>query len=236
MESGNSLPSTDFGWTPEIGARLKSVVDSYGSLVRAGEVAGVSDEQVARWRDGKAKPGFFNMANLAAGAGVTLDWLLNGPNAAPTVSREGQFDADLDDRDFTLVPRLSVEASAGYGLAAISEEVTERLAFKTDWLRDMGLSPAYLGLVTCSGDSQEPVIKNGALMLVDTRPDQQVKSGNFYIIVLNGDVLVKRVNRKIDGSIELLSHNPAYTTEVIDSQELDRLTIPGRVVWVGQTI
>nr|WP_275693148.1 S24 family peptidase [Devosia sp. JXJ CY 41] len=83
---------------------------------------------------------------------------------------------------------------------------------------------------------RSPIIKDGALMLVDTRPNQHVRSGCFYIIVLDGDVLVKLINRRIDGTIELISHNPAYPKEIIDSQQLDRLTIPGQVVWYGQKL
>lgn len=138
--------------------------------------------------------------------------------------------------EFTLVPRFDISASAGHGLTALAEEVTERLAFKSEWLRDMGLSPAFVGLVTCRGTSQEPIIKDGALMLVDMRRDQPIRSGCFYVIALDGDVLVKLINRRVDGAIELLSHNPAYPTETIDSQRLDKLTIPGRVVWAGQKL
>ncbi|MBJ3783378.1 XRE family transcriptional regulator [Devosia sediminis] len=229
------VPSTEFGWTPEFGDRLKSVIESYGTLLRAGEVAGVSDEQMARWRDGKARPSFFGMASLCSGAGVSLDWLLNGTSDDVPQIGDALEVGELA-RDFTLVPRLGVQASAGHGLVALAEEVTERLAFKTEWLRDMGLSPQFVGLVTCRGDSQDPVIKDGALMLVDMRPDQVIRSGCFYVIVLDGDVLVKLVNRKTDGTIELISHNPAYPKETIDSQRLDKLTIPGRVVWAGQKL
>lgn len=235
MKSGKPVPSSEFGWTPEFGDRLKSVIDSYGTLARAGEQAGVSDEQIARWRDGKARPTFFGMASLAKGAAVSLDWLLNGSVHSKSLATEAGELGDLAE-DFTLVPRLGVEASAGHGLVALAEEVTERLAFKTDWLRDMGLSPAYVGLVTCRGDSQDPVIKDGALMLVDMRPDQVIRSGCFYVIVLEGDVLVKLINRRTDGTIELISHNSAYPKEIIDSQRLDKLTVPGRVVWAGQKL
>lgn len=175
------------------------------------------------------------MASLAKGAAVSLDWLLNGSVHSKSLATEAGELGDLAE-DFTLVPRLGVEASAGHGLVALAEEVTERLAFKTDWLRDMGLSPAYVGLVTCRGDSQDPVIKDGALMLVDMRPDQVIRSGCFYVIVLEGDVLVKLINRRTDGTIELISHNSAYPKEIIDSQRLDKLTVPGRVVWAGQKL
>lgn len=169
-----------------------------------------------------------------------MDWLLNAAafdgSSSPVPSGQSQL-LDGESMDgFTLIPRVGVSASAGRGLVALAEEITERLAFKTDWLREMGLSPQYCGLLTCSGDSQDPVIKDGALMLVDLRPDQQIRSGNFYIVALDGDVLVKLVNRRTDGTIELISHNPAYPTEVIDSQQLHKLSIPGRVVWSGQKL
>ena len=188
-------------------------------------------------------PGLRKLLEIAEATGVSLDWLVRAkgdmrssvlPDARVPVP--AGFDEGAEPADFTLVPRLGVSASAGHGLVALAEEVTERLAFKTDWLRDMGLSPAFVGLVTCRGDSQDPVIKDGALMLVDMRPDQLIRSGCFYVIVLEGDVLVKLVNRRTDGTIELISHNTAYPKEIIGSQRLDKLTIPGRVVWAGQKL
>lgn len=235
--SGNSLPTSGFEYTAEIGDRIKSVVQAVGGPIRAGEIAGVSNDTVANWRDGKVKPSFFGLASIAIAAGKSVDWVLFGPQPVDErVPAPAGFSVGDDERDFTLVPRLGVSASAGHGLVALAEEITERLAFKTEWLHNMGLSPAFVGLVTCSGDSQDPVIKDGALMLVDLRPDQPIRSGNFYIVVLDGDVLVKLVNRRIDGSIELISYNQAYPKEIIDSQQLDKLTIPGRVVWAGQKV
>lgn len=232
QETGNLLPSSVVEYTDEIGSRIKSVIDSVGGLTKAGALVGVTDETIAKWRDGKVKPPLFGLATIAAAAGKSVDWIVFGPIAFDA----GQT-AEIDDmREFSLVPRLGVSASAGFGLEAMAEEVTERLAFRTEWLREMGLSPRYSGLLTCSGDSQDPVIKDGALMLVDLRPDQPIRSGNFYVIVLDGDVLVKLVNRRIDGTIELLSHNPIYPTEVIDAGRLEKLSVPGRVVWTGQKL
>lgn len=231
VQTGKSLPTSAFEHTAEIADRIKAVIESVGGLARASEIAGVSNDALAKWRDGKARPAFFALATLARAAGKSADWVLLGDQAVSLPIIGGD---ELN--EFTLVPRLGVEASAGHGLIAIAEEVTERLAFKTDWLRDMGLSPAYVGLVTCRGDSQHPVIKDGALMLVDMHPDQVIRSGCFYVLVLAGDVLVKKINRLTDGTVELISENPAYPKEVIDSQRLDQLSIPGRVVWAGQKL
>lgn len=195
---------------------------------------GIPDSTLRNYLKG-TMPGLRKLLEIAEATGVALDWLVrNKGEMRPAGALSVSLGADA--REFTLVPRYDVSASAGHGLAALAEEVTERLAFKTSWLHDMGLSPLFVGLVTCRGNSQDPVIKDGALMLVDLRPDQIIRSGCFYIIVLDGDVLVKLINRRIDGTIELKSVNPDYPTEVIEAQHLDRLKIPGQVVWAGQKL
>lgn len=231
-QTGNPVPTSD----RELGLQLRTLTDSLGRD-KAVQVTGRSWKTLSRYIDG-AEPPFSVVLSLARAAGKSLDGLLADPAAATGsfLATQMGFDAGDDAREFTLVPRYDVAASAGYGLAALAEEVTERLAFKTEWLHDMGLSPAFVGLVTCRGNSQDPVIKDGALMLVDLRPNQTVRSGCFYIIVLDGDVLVKLVNRRVDGTIELKSVNPDYPTEVIDAQQLDRLSIPGQVMWAGQKL
>ncbi|MBN9333261.1 S24 family peptidase [Devosia sp.] len=197
--------------------------------------------------DSHSSPSLENATRIAEGLGVSLRWLATGAGHRTEPGLRAIDDhnpvqvlhgADVGEemRQFTLVPRYDVSASAGFGLSALAEEVAEHLAFRTEWLHDMGLSPAFVGLVTCRGNSQDPVIKDGAIMLVDMRPDQLIRSGCFYIIVLDGDVLVKLINRRVDGTIELKSINPEYPTEVIDIQQLDRLRIPGQVVWAGQKL
>lgn len=220
----------------ELGLQLKGLTDSLGRD-RSVQVSGRSWKTLSRYIEG-AEPPFSVVLSLARAAGRSLDGILPGQTASTTsyLATQAGFDAGDDVREFTMVPRYDVSASAGFGLAALAEEVTERLAFKTEWLHDMGLSPQFVGLVTCKGNSQEPVIRDGALMLVDMRPDQTIRSGCFYIVVLDGDVLVKLINRRVDGTIELLSKNPDYQTEIIDSQHLDRLHIPGQVVWAGQKL
>ncbi len=57
---------------------FKIVLNKIGTLQNAARIAGVTAEQVAKWRDGKAKPSFKAVASLANVAGVSLDWLATG--------------------------------------------------------------------------------------------------------------------------------------------------------------
>ena len=46
----------------------------------------------------------------------------------------------------------------------------------------------------------------------------------------NIGLLVKRVSLKLDGSIELISDNKNYNSEIIQKSELDSIQILGKVV------
>lgn len=81
--------------------------------------------------------------------------------------------------DFILVPRYDVKASAGSGSNIQSEQVVDHLAFKRDWVADMDLQHDHLALISAKGDSMEPTIKNGDLLLVDTRPRETFIEGIY---------------------------------------------------------
>ncbi|MCT7519744.1 hypothetical protein N5T76_02625 [Aliarcobacter cryaerophilus] len=50
------------------------------------------------------------------------------------------------------------------------------------------------------------------------------------MVSTNIGLLVKRVTLKLDGSIELISDNKNYNSEIIQKSELDTIQILGKVV------
>lgn len=138
--------------------------------------------------------------------------------------------------EFALIPRFDVQASAGHGVTVLEEIEIERIAFRLDWLREIGLDPEQCSMLTSRGDSMGDTIPDGSLMLVDRRPDQPIVSGCIYVIVLDGDLLVKRVSRNVDRTIDLISDNPIYPVQKITQTNLDGLRIAGRVFWVGRKL
>lgn len=221
-DTGNDLPGLDV----RLGPQIKIMIDALGKDTSV-SVTGKSWKTLSRYVDG-TEPPFSVVLALAQASGRSIEefWPAgDAPHKGPETLRE-----------FTLVPRFDVHASAGNGLVALSEDVTERLAFKTQWMHEMGVQPRFAALLTCRGDSQHPTIPDGALMLVDTNPDQSILSGKFYVIVVDGNVLVKRLNRKVDGTVQLISDNPIYETEVIKADDLGKLHIAGRVAWTGHVL
>lgn len=138
--------------------------------------------------------------------------------------------------DFTLIQKLDVRASAGPGsLAAYPhDEDQELIAFRTEWLRRIGVQPKNAELLVADNDSMEPTIKHGDIMLVDRGIDRIVDEG-IYIVVLAGFVLVKRVQIRRDGTVVLKSDNPKYDPEEVPPAEQAELIISGRVKWVART-
>ncbi|MBF0402221.1 MAG: helix-turn-helix transcriptional regulator [Magnetococcales bacterium] len=134
---------------------------------------------------------------------------------------------------FTLVPRYAVHASAGPGLEVQSEQIVDHLAFKTEWLRAaMGLEPDKLALITARGDSMEPAIGDGDLLLLDMR-ELRTLDPSIYVVRMDQSLVAKRLQRLTDGRIRIQSDNPLYSSENVYPSEIQIL---GRIVWIGRKV
>jgi phage repressor protein C with HTH and peptisase S24 domain len=187
--------------------------------------------------------------HIARTVGADFEWLVSGDeNRAPkasgsflVVSRpaDGEvayFQTPLaNSPEFAMIPRLDVQASAGGGRLALSEDPLEYLAFQADWLRSRGINPASARILTARGDSMEETIRDGDVLLIDTSIDR-IRDNAIYIVVYGEMVLVKRVHGRLNGSLQLISDNPRYPPEEVTPGEVDQLNIAGRVMWFGRTI
>jgi len=95
-----------------------------------------------------------------------------------------------------------------------------------------GREPGELIMEIAVGDSMEPDIRDGDMLLLDTS-DQTFRHFGVYVIEVRGERLVKRVQRKFDGSLILISDNAKYLPESIDAELAKDVTVVGRVIWRG---
>lgn len=94
-------------WTPEHAARLRQLIDALGSIAQAATIAGITPEQLSKWRDGKARASFLGLAALARAAGYSLDWLATGAARAPVVpGATAAIDGDLLGRVIEAIVKL----------------------------------------------------------------------------------------------------------------------------------
>ncbi|MCT7662263.1 S24 family peptidase [Shinella kummerowiae] len=193
--------------------RIAQRADADFEWLVAGVMAGVARNAITR------APNRNDVDIVATGDGMTF-----------AVEMKGQVSPE-----FALVPRLDIEASAGDGRLAETEDPLEYLAFQRGWLKARGINPERARILTARGDSMEETIRDGDVLLIDTSIDR-IRDNAIYIVVYGDMVLVKRVHGRINGSLQLISDNPRYPAEEVTAAEVDQLNIAGRVMWFGRTI
>ena len=103
-------------------------------------------------------------------------------------------------------------------------------------MRALGVDPQGLALISARGDSMEPAIRAGDLLLIDTSVDQ-VEDDAIYVLVMDGHLVVKRLQRFVGGAVSVKSDNAAYVEQTLSAEELSTYaTITGRVRWIGRMI
>lgn len=59
---------------------------------------------------------------------------------------------------------------------------------------------------------------------------------NIYVLRFGDELYAKRLQKRFDGSIELISDNKEYKDQIVKTDELDQLAIIGKVVWIGKDL
>ncbi|TSA80861.1 XRE family transcriptional regulator [Helicobacter mehlei] len=90
-------------------------------------------------------------------------------------------------------------------------------------------STDHLGLLQAVGNSMEPLIKEGDLLLFQN--DDTRYEGAVYVVNLDSEYYVKRLCKR--PQVSLISDNPVYQPIIL--QSLDEIEILGRVVGVLHT-
>lgn len=136
--------------------------------------------------------------------------------------------------DFVFVPQYDVRASAGHGSIIHSEQIVDHLAFKKSWVRSqLGCTETDLALITVKGDSMEPTLSPNDLILIDLRKNY-VADNAVYVLQYDGSLLVKRIQRLMNGSVIIKSDNPEYKIEELSADQAKKLNVLGVVVWYGR--
>ncbi len=133
-------------------------------------------------------------------------------------------------RDWVAVPRIDATASAGPG-GMLGEDAADGVhRLDAGLLRQLRVRAADASMIAVRGDSMEPTLADGDMILVD-QGDRRGQSGRIHVVRHDGLLLVKRLAR-VPGGIELFSDNPAYPPIALAGAP----DIVGRVVWLSRTL
>lgn len=187
------------------------------------------------------------IGNIAKALSIPVDYLLNDiskihmqmPSMSEFVIIGGEDSGkNPNPDDYIMIPRYDMCASCGKGIAFTEVKIISGLVFKRDWLERHGLPEAqYLMTVETLGMSMYPTISEGAILLANTL-DILPKSGKVYLIVINNELVAKRLIQDIDGWI-IRSDNAdknTYPDIRITFERFHEIKIKARVVWQGSTM
>lgn len=187
--------------------------------------AGVSSGLMSKYLSGKGASGhrLDIVAKIAEAAGVSIDWLVWGRGDGEPVG------------EVIRVPRYAATLAAGAGSWNEGRAKLDYIPFTPAFFqkRLARTSAAGFSVLEARGDSMEPGISDGDLLLID-EGDSRLTDGVFAF-VLDEEARVKRFRIKIDG-VTIISDNSAYPAEDLALDQLDRIKVIGRVRWVGKTL
>ena len=200
----------------EISSIINLGVKRFGTQKKLAEAAGIPDANVSRWLRGtRRSPSISDFSPLMFAAGVDLHF------------------PDEEMMAFAIIPKYAAKAGAGSSWET-SGETEGFYAFRRDWLHANNISAAKARLIEVRGDSMEPTLREGDTLLVDEN-DTALMEGLIYVVTLGDELLVKRILKDLDG-IWLKSDNPHYDKTLIDGDKIRRLSVRGRVRWVGKEL
>lgn len=146
--------------------------------------------------------------------------------------------------EYVPVPLHEALLAAGNG-ARNGETIIDQIAFRRDWLKRIGLPASAARLARVTGDSMEPTLFEGDLVLIDTtkiepqilkRDPRDRRRSPIYALADAGGARVKRIERPEQDQLMLLSDNTDYPPELLHGPDLKDMKIIGRVVWWGHTV
>lgn len=130
--------------------------------------------------------------------------------------------------EYEFVPMVEASASAGNGSMEDSGAILQELAFRRDWLVTKTTHLKSLRVWRVKGDSMEPVISEGSVVLID-EADTTPQKGRVYVARMDGEQFIKEFGGKDAGSDYWISANPVY--KPIQIQAHQDYAVIGRVLW-----
>ncbi|MDO7841106.1 XRE family transcriptional regulator [Sphingomonas immobilis] len=214
--------------SPEARLEWARTQAGYADKAAFAKVAGVNATTYRAYENGQN--GYAKLAGqFAKKLGVSAEWLLEGGPTPPISEVAHLHQAEEIDDDTVQIQHID----QAYGLGATftdSPVEIELLRFPKVWVDSItNTSPVFLTWTRGRGDSMEPTIGDGDLILLD-RSQRKVEEQDALWAFTVGDVgAIKRLRVKGD-RFQIFSDNASVPP---DEEPIDFVNIVGRVIFVG---
>jgi phage repressor protein C with HTH and peptisase S24 domain len=221
---------------------LKALITTYHrSVADFSRQYNISESQLSQWLSNTYRNGnnFGEKAarklELTVGlAPLSLDALGNVELHPHTPLTSGLMHghANAEDSCEISVRDMALAASIGNNISRPKPmNAIERMTVSVSWLRSRvkfnGVNT--LSLITAHGDGMEGTFSDGDTLLID-HSVHDIAIDAIYVLTLNDELYIKRLQRCPDGTIQMISDNKRYAPHVIKSRSLSKLHVLGRVL------
>lgn len=182
----------------------------------------------AEIRSGKVKTLSNDIAlEISKQYGYEFKWIATGV---------GEMYANQRADDCIKIPVLGeIEASCGYGVVMYDETKTAEYSINSKLLNDLGASASRSEIIFARGDSMEPTIRGGDLLLVD-RTRTEIYDGCIYCVRLDGQLYAKRLQKISSKKLKIICDNKDYEPIVIEfsNDPSFDFEIIGEILWISR--
>lgn len=202
------------------------------------ELLGVTPQAVSQARrKGKVPDGW--VLRMASRFNLSTDWVYFGRSEARPVTSsssltlytEATLPHEAGNMEMAFVPLVGARLAAGVGSLENGGEVEGYFAFRQEWLCRKG-DPDRMVLMKVFGDSMEPDIRHGDMVLVN-QAQTRIFGHAIYAVGVNEEIYIKQIETLPGGRLVLRSLNRNYDPIEVDLQGdlADSVRVIGRVIW-----
>jgi hypothetical protein len=162
---------------------------------------------------------YSNILDFCALKKISINWLLYGQDPSSLI--------DSTDRYWIrYYPGIAMSAGGG---SDINDENFEKLNIPDYFINFLGgkNEVKYIEAINVTGESMEPTLNDNDIIFVNTKNKFYSKDGIYAIYTQENGLLVKRVQKRLDGNFDIISDNEIFVNQVINK---DDLTIYGKVI------
>ncbi len=182
------------------------------------DVLGISQMNFATMKKRNKIP-FEALLDFCAKKSISINWLLYGQSPESLVEATNRY--------YMVRYFSDVNASAGGGADEQCEEI-EELEIPEQFVFMLGGEKELKNIeaINVSGDSMEPTFSYNDIVFIN-RTKTDLNRGGIFTIRTEAGLFIKRVQKRLDGKLDIISDNQVYSTQVLDPQEVE---VVGRVV------
>lgn len=145
---------------------------------------------------------------------------------------QAQVESEAPDEAPISIPYYEIYASAGSGLIPSEGEYSPHgINISPQILLNFGVPPTELFAIAVKGDSMEPALFEGDIIMVKRiKPPMLVLEG-VYVLRIGGELFIKRIQfNKFEAYLQVDSDNDFYRSFTIKGEDLNQVEIIGEAM------